>query len=153
MNITKLLEFEEGFRSTPYYCSGGFPTIGIGWRIGERAQPLHDFKMMHIFKAAAYAQLEFEIASIIAKLENFIPSFKDLSEARQCVLISMAYQMGVAGLFKFKKMLAAIESKCWNDASAEGLDSRWARQTPERANRQMKTLLLGDWSAYGELSA
>jgi lysozyme len=148
MNISKLLEFEEGFKSTPYYCSAGFPTIGIGWRIGERAQPLHDFKMMRICKAAAYAQLEFEIASIIAKIEGFIPSFKDLNEPRQAVLISMAYQMGIGGLMKFKKMLAAIDCLDWDAAAAEGLNSKWARQTPERAKRQMKTLLLGDWSQY-----
>lgn len=148
MNISKLLEFEEGFRSTPYYCSEGFPTIGIGWRIGERAQPLHDFKMMHICKAAAYAQLEFEIASIIAKLESFIPSFKDLSEPRQAVLISMTYQMGISGLMKFKKMLAAIDYLDWDAAAAEGLNSKWARQTPERAKRQMEVLFSGDWSEY-----
>lgn len=152
MNISKMLEAEEGFRSSVYYCTAGYPTIGIGWRIGERAQPLHDFKMMHICKASAYAQLEFEIAGITSKLENFIPAFKDLNEARQCVLISMSYQMGIAGLFKFKNMLAAIESKCWNDAANEGLNSKWARQTPGRAKRQMRTLLLGDWSAYSELS-
>ena len=60
----------------------------------------------------------------------------------------MAYQMGINGLMNFKNMIDAIEEGCWIDAAHEGLDSRWAKQTPERAERQMKTLLHGTWSEY-----
>ena len=148
MNISEMLEVEEGFRSKPYLCSEGFATVGIGWRIGSKGQPLSDFKHISMCQAAAYAQLDFKIAGITANLSNEFEFFKDLNECRQAVLISMAYQMGLSGLLKFKNMLAAIETQCWNDAAHEGLDSRWATQTSERAERQMKTLLLGDWSQY-----
>ena len=148
MNISEMLKVEEGFRSEPYICSAGYPTIGIGWKIGRHNQSLNDFENMTVCQATAYAQCDFMVAGITAQLSNRLSFFYDLNEARQCVLISMAYQMGINGLMKFKNMLAAIETQCWNDAAHEGLDSRWAQQTPERAERQMKTLLLGDWSQY-----
>ena len=148
MNIVKMLEREEGFKNKPYYCSENYPTVGIGWRIGYKNQPLEDFKLIRVCQSAAYAQCEFQIAGIYASLHDKLDFFGKLSEPRQSVLISMAYQMGVEGLMKFELMLKAIGSHCWNDAAHEGLDSKWAKQTPERAERQMKTLLHGDWSEY-----
>ena len=148
MNIVELLDFEEGFRSEPYLCSEGYATIGIGERIGSKGQPLSDFKLITTCKGAAYAQLEFKLAGITANLSNEFEFFDDLNECRQAVLISMAYQLGLAGLLGFKNMLAAIKTQCWNDAAHEGLDSRWSKQTPARAERQMKTLLHGTWSEY-----
>lgn len=147
MNIIELLVREEGFKSKAYFCSEGYPTIGIGWKIGRHNQSLNDFEEMVISRPAAEAQLQNEVFAIELSLSAH-KWYADLCEARQAVITSMAYQMGISGLMKFKRMIAAIETKCWNDASAEGLDSRWARQTPERAKRQMKTLLLGDWSEY-----
>lgn len=148
MNIVQLLAREEGFRSKPYICSEGYPTIGIGWRIGFHDQPLSDFECMVISEEAAKAQCKAEIRELEMNLHAVIDCWQGLNEPRQAVLVSMAYQMGLSGLLKFKNMLAAIQTQCWNDAAHEGLDSRWAKQTPERAGRQMKTLLLGDWSQY-----
>ena len=148
MNITKMLSKEEGFRSEPYLCSEGYATEGVGWRIGSKGQPLKDFKHISMCEGAAYAQLDFKIAGIEAQLGNEFAFYSDLNEPRKAVLISMAYQLGFAGLLGFKNMLAAIQTQCWNDAAHEGLDSKWWAQTPERAERQMTMLLLGDWSAY-----
>lgn len=147
MNIIELLVREEGFKSKVYRCSEGYPTIGIGWKIGRHNQTLNDFEEMVISRPAAEAQLQNEVFAIELQLSRH-DWFKNLNEPRQAVITSMAYQMGITGLMKFKRMTAAIETKCWNDAAHEGLDSRWAKQTPERAARQMKTLLLGDWSEY-----
>ncbi len=148
MNIEQMIEREEGFKSTPYYCTSGYPTVGIGWRIGKKNQSLEDFELIQMCKGTAYAQLGFEISGIKAALSNELEFFEKLSEVRQCVLISMAYQMGVKGLLSFKNMLDAMRAGCWNDAAHEGLDSKWYKQTPHRASRQMKTLLLNDWSEY-----
>ena len=148
MNISEMLEREEGFRSKPYICSGGYPTIGIGWKIGRHNQSLNDFEIMTICKSAAHDQCEFMVAGVTASLSNRLSFFYDLSEARQCVLISMAYQMGINGLLGFKNMIDAIEEGDFINAAHEGLDSLWAKQTPERAERQMKTLLHGKWSEY-----
>ncbi len=148
MNVTKMLSKEEGFRSEPYLCSEGFATVGVGWRIGSKGQPLSDFKHISMCEGAAYAQLDFKIACIEAQLGNEFGFYSKLNDPRKAVLISMAYQLGFTGLLGFKNMLAAIQTQCWNDAAHDGLDSRWHKQTPARAERQMVTLLKGDWSEY-----
>ena len=149
MNVRKMINQEEGgFKSEPYLCSEGYATVGVGWRIGSKGQPLSDFKHISMCEQAAHAQLDFKIAGIEAQLSNEFPFYKDLNECRKAVLISMAYQLGFAGLLGFKLMLAAIQTQCWNDAAHEGLDSKWWMQTPERAERQMKTLLSGTWDEY-----
>ena len=43
--------------------------------------------------------------------------------------------MGVSGFSKFKKTIKYLADKNYDKASKEMLDSRWARQTPNRAIR------------------
>ena len=52
----------------------------------------------------------------------------------------MAYQMGVNGVMGFRKMLGAIVNGNYRLAAQEGMDSRWANQTPNRAKRLMDRL-------------
>ena len=49
------------------------------------------------------------------------------------VVMEMCYQLGVTGVSKFKKTIAYLQNKQWEEASIEMLDSLWARQTPNRA--------------------
>ena len=76
MNISKMLEIEEGYRSEPYLCSEGYPTVGIGWRIGDKGQTLDDFKHIRVCQSAAHAQLEFQVACTFATLSNKLDFFK-----------------------------------------------------------------------------
>lgn len=145
MNILELLEKEEGFREKAYYCSEGYPTIGIGWLIGYKGQPLEDFKAMRICKEAARAQLGSEVDIIERALFRNIACYKLLNRNRQIVLISMAYQIGVSGLLKFRRMLSALEAQDYKTAANEGIDSRWFKQTKARAERHMQALYLGHW--------
>ena len=45
----------------------------------------------------------------------------------------MVFQLGVGGVSKFKKMWKALKQNDYQTASEEMLDSRWAKQTPKRA--------------------
>ena len=58
------------------------------------------------------------------------------------VLTCMVFQMGHAGVLKFKKFLAALRDRDYVVAAAEMLDSRWARQTPGRARRLAEEIAL-----------
>ena len=130
-----IIALEEGFRTNPYYCSLGYPTVGYGIKIGDKGDPLPKFKIPH---KVAFEWLQYEIASVEDKLYKFI---SDLSPVRQSVLISMGYQMGTTGLFKFKNMWKAIEEEDFSTAYHEMLDSLWARQTPKRAQRHAEMFL------------
>ena len=56
------------------------------------------------------------------------------------IIVEMCFQMGENGVSKFKKMLACVEAQDHVSASTEMLDSRWANQTPNRAEK-LSTLM------------
>lgn len=116
---------DEGFRRHIYVCPAGKRTIGYGFNLDagmsrEEAQMLLSHRVHNIRKGLGY----------------LFPWFNGLSSARQDVLISMAYQMGMEGLCGFKKFLDAVSRKQWERAVYEMMDSKWAREdSPERARR------------------
>lgn len=134
---------KEGFRSTVYRCSEGYPTIGYGWVIGAKGASLDPFKSMIISEAAAKVQCAVLVDEIVLELSKVIVPWYILTPTRQAMLVSMAYQLGINGLLKFKRMLKAIENADFETAALEGLDSRWAKQTPARAREQMEYLRVG----------
>lgn len=136
--IHNLLEYEEGYREKAYHCSEGYPTIGIGKRIGLKNDDLHHFDFT-CPKPVAYAWLDEELKVIGKELKNH-SWFTNLSDDRRCIIVSMAYQMGVVGLFKFKNMIKHLSNEDYDNAATEALNSRWAKQTPNRANRHADVL-------------
>ena len=118
---------DEGFRGANYLDSLNIPTIGFGTRL-----PLS--------KEEAELILKSRLDEKIRHLAKEKPVISTLCKARQEVLFNMSYQLGVSGLLKFKRMWEAIENKDFEKASKEGLNSRWAMQTPTRANKLMEIM-------------
>jgi len=81
-----------------------------------------------------------DITRVMAELDKKIPWWKDEAPLRQRALINMAFQLGVNGLMKFKKMIRAMEIGHYDRAYTEALDSKWAKQTPNRALEVAKWL-------------
>lgn len=86
-----------------------------------------------------------DIARVRQKVDEAIFFFGKLDEARQGVLLNMAFQLGVPGLLKFHHTLCLTHSGDYTGASVEMLKSRWARQTPERARRLAEQMKTGKW--------
>lgn len=147
MNIISLLNFEEGFSEVPYYCSEGYPTIGIGKRIGPKGAPLsqYQFKVSKSLATVWMTEDVQEVMEDIKKYPNIQAAMNQCNEARQAILISMAYQMGAEGLSKFTNTLKAVAEQRWSDAQAGMTASKWARQAPNRANRHAIQMLRGLW--------
>lgn len=125
---SKIVRYEEGFRDRPYYCSEGYPTVGYGFKIGDEGDPLPKFRLP---QGAAAAWLDYLITQGMAYVEGAYP--KDLSPVRKAVLISMWYQLGP--MTDFVNTNRFIREGRYLEASSEMLDSKWYRQTPERALR------------------
>ena len=121
---------DEGFREKAYRDHLGKITIGYGFMI-DPDEP----GAISIPKEVANLWLLHEISIRKTALDRAIPWWKDLSEGRRRALLNMAYQLGVTGLLKFKKTLVALKDGKFKTAAKEALDSRWARQTPARAER------------------
>ncbi len=117
----------EGYVGTVYQDHLGIDTIGIGTR-------------MPIDEDEAELLLTHRLNKKVFELIRAKPVIITLSEERKEVLYEMAYQLGVNGLLKFKMMWLAIENYDFVTASKEGLDSRWHRQTPRRAEELMRIM-------------
>lgn len=146
-DIIKLLNYEEGFSARPYYCSAGYPTIGIGQRIGPKGAPLslYEFTVSRTVGTVWLSELIQQKVADMSAHSNITAAMSACNDARKSILISMAYQMGADGLAKFANTLKAIAEQRWSDASAGMLNSKWARQTPSRAKRHAQQMLTGTW--------
>ena len=69
------------------------------------------------------------------ELQSSLPWIVEKHEEVQEALLNMCYNLGITRLLKFKKMLAAIEADNPDEAYAQALDSKWARQVGQRAQR------------------
>lgn len=136
----------EGFRSHVYQDAKGYLSIGHGQTVGriELSNGRVHLKDegLGITKRQARKLLLDRLEEISIAL-CVIPGYA----WRGGVLIEMAYQLGVAGLMKFKRMWAALELGRFDRAADEMLDSAWARQTPSRAKE------LADIMRNGEADA
>jgi lysozyme len=120
-----MLMFEEGLRLKPYYCKLGYPTVGWGFKIGDKGDKLPKFTLPRV---AADAWLD-------SILDTF-PEYPDLTNNRAAVLWSMQYQLGMSGLKGFTNMWENIKARMIVLASGDMLDSKWANlDTPDRAVR------------------
>ena len=54
----------------------------------------------------------------------------------------MVFQLGKTGVSKFRNMWKALaeDPPSYHEASVQMLDSRWAKQTPNRAKELSKTM-------------
>lgn len=141
MNATELIAREEGFSSKPYICTEGYPTVGYGQRIGAQGVDvsLYEFELP---EPVARQWLQENIRQLENTLSRY-SWYQQCNADRAAVLVSMAYQLGLYGLLRFRKMLAAIEDNDWEEAAREALDSRWAKQTPRRARHHAEALRTG----------
>lgn len=136
-----LIAKEEGFRSHPYLCSEDYPTVGYGQKIGPKNADIALYQF-EIPEPVARLWLESHIVEIMPQVTALVGP---IDGVRQAALASMIYQLGYNGVAKFRKMIAAVKAKNWQEAKAQALDSRWAKQTPERALRNADMLLTGEW--------
>lgn len=144
MNFKKavdLLHFEEGYKRHPYYCSEGYPTVGIGVKIGGKGTPLEVYQFT-VPLSVAKEWCKEKVRWLDFELKKF-DWYVGLNEDRKIIILSMAYQMGIFKVRRFERMIEAIEQEKWYDVRYEMLDSRWANQTPSRANRHAEAMLRG----------
>jgi len=136
MNTEKLkkqLRLHEGVRHEVYFDTRGIPTIGVGRNLKDN--PLSDDEVDFLLAS--------DVRRVADGLDESVPWWRGLSEVRQRVLADMAFNLGMAGLLSFGRMLARLEEGDHTGASREMLDSRWARQVGERATRLSEMMATG----------
>jgi len=129
----KLLESvrkHEGYRNKVYLDTLGKRTVGVGhlcvedfW---EDNKEYEESFLMEI--------LQKDLQGAIDGAENLCEDLK-ISDNAKIIIIEMIFQLGKTGVSKFRNMWKALQQDppSYSVAATEMLDSRWAKQTPNRA--------------------
>lgn len=129
--ISQLLS-DEGVKYKVYKDSLGKRTVGVGHLL------LPDEKYVEITPKEVLALLAVDYQSASESVHRNYPW---ASGDVKLVLTNMTFQLGANGLSKFENMLAALEREDYQVAAYELMDSKWARQTPNRSYRLVGRIL------------
>ena len=134
MNMERLLQSvkdHEGYRNKVYLDTLGKRTVGVGhlcvedfW---EDDKEYEEKFLMTI--------LEHDLQSAIKGAKELMSEngCNDIDEIAEELIIEMVFQLGKTGVSKFRNMWKHLSALEYSMAASEMLDSRWAKQTPNRA--------------------
>ena len=134
MNMERLLasvKKHEGYRNKVYLDTLGKRTVGVGhlcvedfW---EDDKEYEEKFLMTI--------LEHDLSDAIKGANDLLAEngCMDMNEKAHEIIIEMVVQLGKTGVSKFRNMWKHLSALEYSDAASEMLDSRWATQTPNRA--------------------
>lgn len=161
MNIFDMLRIDEGLKLNVYKDTEGFWTVGIGHLLTKN--PSKEVAIKELDKLVGRSTMGVisnQEAQEIFKLDvedvergimlNSVlsPVFLSLDSARKTAMMNMVFQMGVAGVAGFKNSLALLKAKDWGKAASNLKQSKWYRQTPNRAGRVIEVFRTGTFNAY-----
>tara|TARA_B100000900_G_C20555112_1_gene706441 strand:- start:312 stop:752 length:441 start_codon:yes stop_codon:yes gene_type:complete len=134
MNMERLLQSvkdHEGYRNKVYLDTLNKRTVGVGHlcveEFWEDDKEYEEKFLMDI--------LEADLQNAIKGAEELIQKYQctDIDDLAKELIIEMVFQLGKTGVSKFRNMWKHLSTSAYSAASLEMLDSRWAKQTPNRA--------------------
>lgn len=131
--LRSMLVLHEGLRLFPYKCTAGKVTIGVGRNLDDKG----------ITQAEAFELLEHDIDDVERELDQTWPWWRQMTDARQQVLADMCFNLGLGRLKGFVSTIAYMKAGQYEDAADGMLDSLWARQVGQRAQRLAKMMREG----------
>lgn len=148
--IIPILNYEEGYKESPYLDTLGYPTVAGGIRIGPKGASLsnYTFRVPRTVGDAWKQVIVDQKANEMSQRPSIAAAMNACNPPRRDVLISMAYQMGVDGLAGFKNTLKLIADGNFTAAADGMLNSLWAKQTPNRAKRHADVMRTGSYDIY-----
>ena len=123
----------EGMKLKPYRCTSNKLTIGAGRNIEDNG----------ITEDEARYLLKNDIERSRKELETFY-WFNELDEVRKDCLVNMVFNIGFPTFKKFVGLISDLEDKNYKMASANMLDSRWAKQVKGRAQELAEQMRTGE---------
>jgi lysozyme len=145
---------DEGFRIDPYLCPAGHWTGGVGHKMTQKDWKDFDKSWSRSDKISFWTgrftrDLDEAVRDVIQLLTEYdINATKDQIN----VLVNMRFNLGLAGLKKFKRMLSALKDGDLQRVSDEMIDSKWHRDfvrwnggkdTEDLRSRRLANQMLG----------
>ncbi|PAF49065.1 hypothetical protein BKH41_02955 [Helicobacter sp. 12S02232-10] len=137
--LIEMIKKHEGYKGRVYLDTQFIPTIGYGRNL--KAHPLSEAEERDIkMNLGVYGKKEAEewLKNHLEGLYNELSKYRwfhKLDSVRQSIILDMAYNLGIPRLLLFKKMILALNSADYDNASHEMLNSSWAMQVKERAKK------------------
>jgi len=131
--LVEQLILHEGKEQFLYYCSAGYPTIGVGRMIGRGGVGLSDNEITYLLRN--------DVARTKEELTRNFDWFEELDSVRQDGLTNLCFNIGLPSLKSFKRALAGMEIKDYGEASREFLDSKWANDVGSRRSIQVADMI------------
>lgn len=161
MTIFEMLQYDEGVELEIYLDTLGYYTVGIGHLLVKSND-----------KRAAIAQLDKELGrstngkitlqeakdlfekDVSAATKNIkantvlAPVWAVLDPIRQMALINFVFQLGTTGAAGFTNSMKLLQQKRWDEAAVNLAQSKWYKQTTNRATRVISVFKTGTLNAY-----
>jgi len=138
MDIDKLreeLKEDEGCKNEIYLDHLGLPTFGIGHLVTEWDQEYEKEVGTEVSEDRVNNCFQVDIWGTINDCKVLYSNFDELPEEVQLILANMMFNLGRPRLTNFVRMREAVNKGDWQEAKIQMLDSKWANQVPNRANR------------------
>ena len=138
MNIELLrehLEIDEGVKYEVYNDHLGFATFGVGHLVLESDPEYGSEIGTAVSESRVIEAFEQDCENVLRDCNILYEDFGDLPEEAQQVIANMMFNMGRPRLTKFRGMKRGVDSRNWNDAADEMVDSTWYKQVTNRADR------------------
>ena len=130
MNLIDRIIKDEGYSPFAYECPAGRVTVGYGRNIDRNGGKGIDRAEARMLLNNDLAECEMDLADVFGEV-----FWLRLDTVRRYALINMRFQLGGGGFRSFVNLIEAVKHHRWSQAGAEILDSRYATQVPNRANR------------------
>ena len=138
--LKKEIIADEGMVKHIYEDHLGYPTFGVGHLITKKDPEWKKSLGTEVSEERVHECLEKDLDIVLKDCKILYPDFDDLPEEVQHIVANMMFNMGLTRMYKFKGMKAGVDSKDWNKAADEMVDSRWYKQVTNRANRLVERM-------------
>ena len=143
MNIEQLreqLEVDEGCVYKIYNDHLGYATFGIGHLVTESDPEQGQSLGTPVSSDRVAEAFESDIQSVLRDCNILYSDFDDLPEEAQQVIANMMFNLCRPRLSKFAGMKRGVDTRDWNQAADEMVDSAWYRQVTNRADRLVERI-------------
>ena len=138
--LREQLEIDEGVKYEIYNDHLGYATFGVGHLVIE-SDPEYDMDLgTPISESRVIEAFEQDCENVLRDCNILYEDFGSLPEEAQQVIANMMFNMGRPRLSKFKGMKRGVDSRDWNAAADEMVDSQWYRQVTKRADRLVERI-------------
>ena len=143
LELINELKREEGFRDRVYQCSEGVDTIGYGFNAKYLTKDELDLNggfIEPMSEEVATQILNRKVKKLIKSVDEVYTWIDNLPEVVKIGIYDMIYQLGIQGFGSFVNTQKYLKLLDYPKAIENIKNSKWAKQTPRRANNLIKRL-------------